>query len=114
MNIGVNDWYTGMPNETTWKTNYQTIIDALHTKWASVKIYITKPWNRNHDADAITMAGWIDDLITANPLVLYEADDESDWLKGADNGAAMTLDGTHYSTAGNTEKKNQAMTVLGY
>jgi lysophospholipase L1-like esterase len=114
INLGVNDWYGGMPDKTTWENNYQYIINALHTKWQSIKIYITKPWNRNNDTNATTVAGWIDELIAANSGVLYEADNESVWLKGSDNGATMTTDGTHYSTAGNTEKKNQMMTVLGY
>jgi len=113
MNLGANDMMS-LPAEAAWITNYQGIIDATHIKWPLAKIYISKPWTRNHDADAITVAGRIDTLIAANSGFCFAADDESGWLKGADNGAAMTLDGVHYSTAGDTEKINQMVTVLGY
>jgi hypothetical protein len=112
INLGVN----GMPTqeETATKTYYQYIIDALHTKWPAIKIYLTKPWMRGYDTESTTLAGWIDDLIAANPGVCFVADDESIWLKGADNGATMTVDGVHYSVAGEAEKTNQMVTVLGY
>lgn len=112
INLGVNDGSS--PDETTWKTNYQYIIDAVHTKWSEAKIYIAKPWKLNTDAKAITMAGWIDDLITANSGVCYEGHNEYVWLKGTDNGATYTSDGTHYSDAGKIEVINQWMAALGY
>jgi lysophospholipase L1-like esterase len=114
INLGVNDWVSGLPNETTWKANYQTIIDAVHAKFADAKIYIVKPWSRNHNSDAVTVAGWIDDIIAANSGVVFAGHDESGWLKGADDGATMTSDGVHYSTAGNAECISQWETVLGF
>jgi lysophospholipase L1-like esterase len=113
LNFGANDWDSVL-NETTWKTQYQYIIDACHTKFPNAIIYISKPWERTHDADAVTMGGWIDDLITTNSTIMFVADDETGWLKGSDDGATMSSDGTHYSTAGQIEKKNQMLTVLGY
>ena len=112
INLGVNDGSS--PNEATWKTNYQYIIDAVHTKWSEAKIYLAKPWKLNCDSTAVTMAGWIDDLITANSGVCYEGHNEYVWLKGADDGATYTSDGTHYSDAGKAETVNQWMTALGY
>jgi lysophospholipase L1-like esterase len=114
INLGVNDWGGGLPNETTWKANYQTIIDAVVAKWPTAKIYIAKPWDRGYTSSATTMAGWIDDLISANSGVVYAGHNESVWLKGADDGATMTSDGIHYSAAGNTECAAQWETVLGY
>ena len=114
LNFGPNDWKVTMPDETTWKTQYQYIIDACHTKFPTAIIYITKPWQRGHDADAVTMGGWIDDLIAANSTIMFLADDETGWLEGGNDGATMTLDGTHFSTAGQIEKKNQMLTVMGY
>ena len=113
-NLGVNDWGGGLPDENTWKTGYQYIIDACVVKWPSAKIYIVKPWNRGYTASATTMAGWIDALIAANPGVVFAGHNEAVWLEGGDNGVTMTADGTHYSAAGNTEAINQWMTVLGY
>jgi lysophospholipase L1-like esterase len=112
INLGVNSIQD--QTETPTKTFYQYIIDAINTKWPLCKIYITKPWARGSDSYADTLAGWIDDLITANPGVAYLADDERGWYKGADNGATMTSDGIHPSAAGNAEKINQMVTVLGY
>jgi lysophospholipase L1-like esterase len=114
INLGVNDWGSALPNETTWKANYQTIIDAVHAKWADATIYIVKPWSRGHTSDATTMAGWIDDIITANAGVVFAGHNESVWLEGGDDGATMTSDGVHYSTAGNAECIAQWETVLGY
>jgi len=112
--LGVNDFASGLPDETTWKANYQSIIDDLRARWSSVQIYITKPWSRNHDSDATTMAGWIDDLVAANSGVCFVSDNENTWLKGADDGATMTTDGIHYSATGNAEKITRVVTALGY
>jgi hypothetical protein len=101
-----------MPNETTWKTNYQTIIDAIHTKWVDVKIYIVKPWKCNFDTEATTTAGWIDDLIAANTGVVYAGHNEAIWLKN--DWATLTADCVHYSAAGDAECASQWATVLGY
>jgi hypothetical protein len=113
-NLGANDLISGIPAEATWKTNYQYIIDAFHTKWADAKIYLAKPWVRNYDANALTMAGWIDDLVTANSGVVFVGHNENIWMKSDDNGAAMTSEGIHYSTAGNAEIINQWITAFGF
>jgi hypothetical protein len=114
IDLGVNDWTPAMPDETTWKANYQYIIDAIHTKYVNSRIYIAKVWTRFNDVKAATMAGWIDDLITANGGVVILGHDEQVWLKGDDDGATMTTDGVHYSVAGYTECMNQWLTILGY
>lgn len=114
INLGVNDWMSGLPNETTWKTNYQYIINAIHAKWVGAKIYLVKPWDRGHDEDATTMAGWIDALIAANSGVVFAGHNESVWLKSDDDGWTYTWDGVHYGAAGDTECASQWETVLGY
>jgi hypothetical protein len=114
INLGVNDWLPGLPNEVTWKANYQTVIDALVAKWPAIHIYIAKSWNRGYDASAATVGEWIDDLITANPGVVFAGHNEQVWLKGADDGATMTIEGIHYSVAGYAEAVNQWKTALGY
>lgn len=112
INLGVN----GMPSqvEANAKNDMQIIIDAVKGKWPSVIIYISKPWKRGYDEESDTLADWIDDIVAANSGVCFVADNESVWLKGADDGATMTSDGVHYSAAGKVEKASQMLTVLGY
>jgi len=110
-NWGAND-FTVLPTETAWKANYQMIIDAVRVKWPTALVYLSKPWSRGNDTNADTLAGWIDDLVAANPGVAFVADDERVWLKGADDGATMTTDGVHYSAAGLAEKTVQAKAVI--
>ncbi len=113
MNLGAND-ASGLPAEATWKANYQYMIDALIVKYHTAKIYIAKPWRRNMLAACNLMAGYIDDLIAANPTTCFAGHDERTWLEGGDDGATMTYDGIHYSTAGLAECAAQWQTILGY
>jgi len=113
INLGVNDQTDVV--EANWKADYQYIIDALLVKWPGTKIYLVKPWSRGRDAFYDTMAGWIDDLIAANPGTCFAGHDARVWLKGADDGATMTSDGIHYSIdAGQAECAAQWLTILGY
>ena len=98
-NWGANDVST-LPAEATWKANYATIIDAVVAKWPTAKVYLVKPWRRGEAADCNTLAGWIDDLVALYPGVAFVGHDERTWLEGGDDGATMTTDGVHYSTAG--------------
>jgi len=112
IDLGVNNISNQI--EGNVKADMATIIDAIVLKWPAIKIYITKPWMRGQDAAATTLAGWLDDVIALYPGICFSADNENTWLKGADDGATMTIDGVHYSTAGNTEKINRMKTALGY
>lgn len=120
INLGANDIESDgspAPDETTWKTNYQYIIDALVAAFPGCKIILSKPSEIYADNNSATVAGYIDDLITANPGVCYEGDNELVWKKGADNYATMTIDGQHYSTAGQveaeTQKEAKVISVMG-
>ena len=112
VNLGANDMLS-LPAEATWKADYAYILDALHTKCPSADVRCVKPWRVNHDADAVTLAGWIDSVRSTRAWAL-PGHDESGWLKGSDNGATMSSDGVHYSTAGQTEAAAQWRTVMGY
>lgn len=125
LNWGANDIYYptglgGLPagvanlDETAWKANLTTILDAIHAKWPLATVYVTRPWIRGFDADFDTLAGWIADVVAARATFAAVGDDERVWMKGADNGATMTSDGLHYSAAGNTEKAAQMKALLGY
>jgi hypothetical protein len=112
LNWGVN---TGdlVADETTWKADYLSIIDKVHAKAPLANVYVMRPWRRGYDARMAVEHGWIDDIVAARAFT-YVGPDEAVWLKGADDGATMTSDGVHYSTAGNAECAAQWQTVLGY
>jgi hypothetical protein len=103
LNIGANDFVLGT-SEADFKTYVQNAVNDLVGKYANAKILISKPWRRGYGAQADTMAGWIDDLIAANPGVLFFGDDERVWMEGGDDGATMTFDGIHHSDLGVTAK----------
>lgn len=111
VNLGVN----GMcgQTESDWKTGMAYLIDAYHAKWPKATVYITDPWSIWGGAACNNLATWNGDLVATRSWA-YSGDDERVWLEGGDNGATMTYDGVHYSTAGNAEKVTQMMTVLGY
>jgi len=46
LNLGTND-AAALPAEETWKADYATIIEAIHAKWTSAKIYLAKPVRLN-------------------------------------------------------------------
>lgn len=98
-NLGAND-VVAMPVEATWKSDYQYIFDAIKTKWPYIKIYVMRPWRRNYNAECDTLAGWISDLVTANPGVVFLGPDERIFIENGDDGATYSSDGIHPNTAG--------------
>jgi hypothetical protein len=113
ISLGGND-VLALPAEATFKANYQAIISKLVAKWPNIKIYLTKPWRRTYGAECLTVAGWVDYIVSQNPGVVFVGHDENVWMEGGDDGATMSSDGTHYSAAGNAEVINQWKTALGY
>jgi hypothetical protein len=114
-NLGVNDALTFgdiTAEEADWKTQTAYILDAMNTKWPTAKVYIMYPWCAGQDADCDLIATWFDDLRAARSAWVKQGPDERVWLKGADNGATMTTDGTHYSTAGKLECAAQWLATL--
>lgn len=102
INIGAHDLIFGLPDGATWRSQFQSALDALNAEWPAARIYLMTPWVRGKDADADTMAGWIDTVIASRAAFVFDGPDERVWFKGADDGAAMG-DGTHYNAAGNAE-----------
>jgi hypothetical protein len=111
IDLGVNEMGS-LPTESTWRGNYQYIIDAVHTKWPLALIYITKPWKLNFDSDSAILDGWIDTLVSANIGVCFVADDEAGWFKN--NYLTYSADGIHWNGTGVIAKAAQGLTVLGY
>lgn len=113
-NLGAAEMAGTMPAQATWEADVGYILDAFHAKYPAIQVYVAKPWRRDQDADADTLAGWIDNVVAARAGWANVGHDERVWLKGADNGATMTYDGVHYSAAGNTECTAQWKAILGY
>ncbi len=113
MNIGVNDIIAGT-SQASFEADLAYTLDAMHTAWPYCKVGVSKVWLRNYDAQANTMAGWIDNVLATRSAWVTVSDDERVWMKGADNGAAMTLDGIHCSIAGDAERVNQLKAWMGY
>ena len=112
--LGVND-FPAMPAEAAYKADLATILDTIHAKWATTKVYVALPWGRNYDAQADIMAPWITAVIGARAAWAFVGPDERVWMKGADNGATMTVDGIHPSTpAGRIEGAARWQTIIGY
>lgn len=110
-NLGVNSFGTAI--EADWIADVETIVDAVHARWPQASVYLARPWKQGYDAVADDYADWIDTIVAARTFC-YVGHDERVWLKGGDNGATMTYDGIHYSSAGQAECAAQWATVLGY
>lgn len=112
-NLGANDVSLGLPTEATWKADYQYILDAIHTKWPSAKIYMMRPWRQTYDTECNTLAGWIADLVAANSYC-YTGPDERVFLENGDDGATYTRDGIHPNAAGYALTAAQWQSAIGY
>lgn len=114
LNWGANDVGGPLPSEATWQSDYLAILDAIHAAYPFARVYIMRPWRSGFDANAATLKARIDNIVAARSSFAFVGPDEAVWLKGADNGATMTTDGTHYSTAGKAECAAQWKAALGY
>lgn len=111
VNFGANEFSVDF---ATWRAAWDMALDQIHTAMPNAHVWIMRPWKRGADADANTMAGWIADLVTDNASFVSEGLDERVWLKGSDDGATNTSDGTHYSAAGSGAIVPLYVTLLGY
>jgi lysophospholipase L1-like esterase len=113
--LGANDITDshGWPlNETTWKTNYRYILNALHTKWATTPIYIGKSYR--NDAIMLTrlaiLSGWIDDLV-AEQAYYHAGLDGRDVFTGHPE---LLADEVHPNHDGCVAMGNAWKTIIGY
>lgn len=113
-NLGVNDVAASV-TEAAFKADYQTIIDLLHAKWPSAKIYLARPWRATiYQSELAAMRTWIADLVTANPGICFLGTDEIAFLEGGDDGATYTEDGIHPNAAGYALTAAAWQTAMGY
>lgn len=116
VNIGTNDIAANTtPDATTWKANLTSIIDSLRAKWPSADIYVAKPWRQGSDSAATAVAGYVDAVVATYGSHVFVGHNESVWVKGGDNGAAMLLDTVHYNTTtAQTIAAAQWLAAMGY
>lgn len=98
--------------ETQWKDDYREVINTLIAKWPNILIYLSRAWVRGRQTKCDAMAAWIADLVAEYPLNVRLGDDERVWLEGGDDGVANTVDGVHYSDAGQRAKCDAMLQVL--
>lgn len=117
LNLGINN-ITGVGgavfDETTNKASIQTIISGCVSRWPTCKVYVTKVWGQGYDTECDTFAGWVDDLVAANPANARVGLDERIVIKAGDNGATNTIDGIHYSVAGIAAAAAAWKTIIGH
>jgi hypothetical protein len=87
-----------LPDATTWIAQYESIIDYVHGRFPNARIYIMYPWRRSFDLQAAELHSRINTIIADRSTVAFAGPDEAIWLKGSDNGANNSCDGTHYSS----------------
>lgn len=115
VNIGVNDMTPPATAQASYEASLGSLLDKIHAAWPSCNVGVSKVWMPGRDAESDAMAGWVDNVLSTRAAWASVSDDERVWLKGADNGATMCVDGgPHYSAAGNAEKVNQIKTWMGY
>lgn len=110
INLGVNDIGVG-PSQGTWTADYLTLIDAVRAIWPSAPIYLARVWMRGQAAACTTFATWVAAIVSQRAN-LFLGMDERIWLEGGDDGVTMTLDGIHYSPAGELAAVTAWTTVL--
>lgn len=115
INLGINDIATGLESKPVFEADYATVVEAIHSKWPKVHIWIMYPWGRGFDTDAATVHGYIDDVIAAHSAYVFAGPDEAVWFKGSDDGATNSYDGIHYvAPVGMTAAQTAWMSVLPY
>ena len=85
----------------------EVVIDAVHTKWSSAKIYLGKSYRAGtYTTQFETIAGWIDDLVAANPGVVFSGLDSRNFYTGHQSAAYggsepyLLVDDVHPNHAG--------------
>jgi hypothetical protein len=122
MNWGVNEMTPGdnpasLPNETTWTNGYKAIIDYVQTLWPGSRVFLTYPWRAGYSAQPAELHSRIDDVIAwcaGEGYACFPGVDEAVTIEGGDNGATATLDGVHYSAAGNVIYAEALKAAMGY
>lgn len=99
LNLGINDGTD--TTEGDFKTAYQYVLDAFHTKWPAARVGCMRVWSRAGDGvPCDTLDTWIDAIIAANSSFCFAGPDERIWMENGDDGVTYTVDGVHPNAAG--------------
>lgn len=110
-NLGAND-AGGLPVQATYQANLAYIFDAIHAQY-SAAIYVMKAGRQGYDANCDTLVSWNTPVIAARSSWVFFGPDERVFLKGSDDYASNTKDGTHPNDAGARLTAAQWLTIVG-
>ena len=120
LNFGVNALANVAGFETPegrapWRSQWVAMFDAIHSRFVNARIWVMRPWSAlGADASYDVMAADIATAVADRSSYTFVGPDERVWLKGGDDGATMTSDGTHYNSTGSAECASQWATAMGY
>jgi len=105
----------GVPSQTAFQNAYLSLVDAISAKWFSAKLLLDFPWTVALDGSMYTtFKGYIQNVISARSSTCAAGVDQGVTLKGSDNGATNTSDGTHMSAAGKVAYAAAMQTAMGF
>lgn len=111
-NVGINN-ADSPPDESAFKADFQYILDAIHTKWPTTKIYIMNGvYKASNPPGCNTISGWLNDVLLLNSGYCYAWADERVWF--AANMGLYSSDGVHYTNAGAAEAARLGRVAAGY
>lgn len=110
ISLGSNDISAA---QETLETNYAAIADAIHAKWPSALVGITRPWVRTKDDEADVAAAAVAAVVATRSPWCVVGPDEKVLLRGSDDGVTYTIDGIHPNTAGAQRLATQWRVIFG-
>ena len=101
-------------NAAQWVSDYQYIIDALHTKWQRAQIYLMRVGARSEPSVWVTMGDTHLPAVIAGRAWAHLGPDERIFLEGNDDYATYTDDGSHPNHAGYALAAQEWQEVIGF
>jgi len=116
---GGTDDVSALPDSTTWKANYRSILNYVHGLWPSATFVISYPWRGGYDLKAAEMHTRVDAIIAGCAADGYQCIpgvDEAVTIKDGDDGVLETDSGrVHYTNPYGVGLYATAMQhILGY
>lgn len=112
INLGTNDLpgiQSGSITQTPWVNNMGTILDAVHAKWPSAKVYLMRVYWSAYPAAQDTLDDtYIPAVLSGRGAWAFVGPDERTFIPG------NTADGTHPNAHGYDLTAAEWQTVMGY
>lgn len=114
INLGAND-VGAMPAQATWESNLGYILDALHVKWPSARIFVMRgAWRRGFNTECATLKTWITNVLSTRSPWALPGPDETVFIENGDDGVTYSTDGTHWNGPGYQLEALKWAQSLGY